>query len=259
MMLESKAFSRGIAAMEDKDLDISFAGLKNSSTSFLRFTQIKDGNTISGKALAFLRCTILLWPSLPRTFNMLSEIAGKSKSMEDKNAGDEAMRWAERHISNHSNCEASRSPKHSISQGHAPNNIEVLAVCRSRMSSPQFLFLLMSQRWLCQLQLSTTGVQNVHRELTRQFWSSTVKKKPHVRRTRILRTVLDVWLASTSRSMRQAVLTNHLPPQTTTCSTVTVSGDSNWRGFHVKELCQHSTGVLVASSQPNALVREGNL
>ena len=45
MMLESKAFSRGIAAMEDKDLDISFAGLKNSCTYFLRFTQIKDGNT----------------------------------------------------------------------------------------------------------------------------------------------------------------------------------------------------------------------
>ena len=157
MMLESKAFSRGIAAMGDKDLDISFAGLKNSCTYFLRFTQIKDGNPISGKALAFLRCTILLWPSLPRTFNMLSEIAGKSKSMEDKKAGDEAMRWAERLISNHSNCEASRSPFHSITQGHAPNNIEVLAVCRSRMSSPQFLILLVSQRWLCQLQLSNNG------------------------------------------------------------------------------------------------------
>ena len=36
MLLESKAFSRGIAAMEDKDLHISFAGLKNSSTFFLR-------------------------------------------------------------------------------------------------------------------------------------------------------------------------------------------------------------------------------
>ena len=128
MMLESKAFSSGTAATEDKDLDISFAGLKNSSTSFLRFTQIKDGNTISGKALAFLRCTMLLRPSLPRTFNMLSEIAGKSKSMEDKKAGDEAMRWAERHTSNHGNCEASRSPIQSITQGHAPNNIEVLAV-----------------------------------------------------------------------------------------------------------------------------------
>ena len=49
---------------------------------------------------------------------MLPEIARKSKSMEDKKAGDEAMRWAERHISNHSNCEASRSPLHSITQGH---------------------------------------------------------------------------------------------------------------------------------------------
>ena len=136
MMLESKAFSRGIAAMEGKDLDISFAGLKNSSTYFLRFTQIKDGNPISDQALAFLRCTILLRPSLPRTFNMLSEIARKSKSMEDKNAGDEAMRWAERHTSNHSNCEASRSPTHSITQGHAPKNIEVLAVCSSKLSSP---------------------------------------------------------------------------------------------------------------------------
>ena len=176
MMLESEAFSRGTAAMEGKQLDISFAGLKNSSTYFLRLTQITDGNHISDRALAFLRCTMLLRTSLPRISNMLLEIARKSKSMEDKNAGDEAIRWAERHISNHSNCEASRSPKHSISQGHAPNNIEVLAVCRSRMSSPQFLFLLMSQRWLCQLQLSTTGVQNVHREWTRQFWSSTVKK-----------------------------------------------------------------------------------
>ena len=125
MMLESKAFSRGIAAMEDKDLDISCAGLKNSPTFFLSFTQIKDGN--SDKALAFLRCTILL------------------KSMEDKKAGDEAMRWEERHISNHTYCEASRSPIHSITQGHAPNNIEVLAACSSRLSSPQFLFLIMSQ------------------------------------------------------------------------------------------------------------------
>ena len=81
MMLESKAFSSGIAATEDKDLDISFAGLKNSCTYFLRFTQIKDGNTISGKALAFLRCTILLTTSLPRISNMLLEIARKSKSM----------------------------------------------------------------------------------------------------------------------------------------------------------------------------------
>ena len=97
MMLESKAFSRGIAAMGDKDLDISFAGLKNSSTSFLRFTQIKDGNPISDKALAFLRCTILLWPSLPKNFQHAVrtrrevEVNGRQES---RRRGDEVGREA---------------------------------------------------------------------------------------------------------------------------------------------------------------------
>ena len=214
---------------------------------------------ISDQALAFLRCTILLRPSLPRTFNMLSEIERKSKSMEDKNAGDEAMRWAERHISNHSNCEASRSPKHSMSLKvtlrrtsrywqFAGHGCQVLNFC----------FLLMSQRWLCQLQLSTTGVQNVHREWTRKFWSSTVTKTTR-------------WKDSYSSDGAGCVAGFNESFHETSCSDQSHAstddhmfngdcvGDSNWRGFHVKELCQHSTGVLVASSQPNALVREGNL
>ena len=141
---------------------------------------------------------------------------------------------------------------------HAPNNIEVLAVCRSRMSSPQFLILLVSQRWLYQLQLSTTGVQNVHREWTRQFWSSTVTKTTR-------------WKDSYSSHGAGCVAGFNESFHETSCSDQLLAsmddhmfngdcvGDSNWRGFHVKGLCQHSTGVLVASSQPNAFVREGTL
>ena len=66
--------------MEDKDLDISFASLKNSCTSFFRFTQTKR---VTKPSLVF-GCTILLRPSLPRTFNMLSETQGSGSQWETR-------------------------------------------------------------------------------------------------------------------------------------------------------------------------------
>ena len=186
---------------------------------------------------------------------MLSEIARKWKSMGDKKAGDEATRWAGRHIQNHSNCcESSRSPRHSITQGHAPNNIEVLAVCSSRLSSPQFMFLLMSQRWLCQLQLSTTGGQHV-RELARKFWSSTITKT--TRSKDLYSSDSAGYVAGFNESFHETSCSDHsLASMDDHMFNGDCFGDSHWRGFTSKNSVKIRQEFLLRLHSPIRLLEK---
>lgn len=176
IILEATATAQGFEALQDKTVDISYSGLRNSSTYLLAFMDLKRKHGISNTALSLLRLCVLLRPSMSRVSKMLSELAQKTKSPEDRKAAREASLWLAAYVSEHSNTDGSKIPIHAITQSHAQNNFELLATCSASLSSIQFLMLLIGQRWLSQIKLGTEGLRSTHEEMTKLFWTSTVTK-----------------------------------------------------------------------------------
>lgn len=182
-LLESNATKRGIEGIVDRTLDVSFSGLKNSSTYLMLFAELKRKHAITDPALTLLRLCIMMRASLPRVSRMLGEIAQRTKSDLDRKAAREAGLWCAAYVCEHSNTDSTKIPIHAVTQSHAQNNLELLAACTASLSGPQFLMVIMGQRWVSQLKLGTEGLRSTHKALTKLFWERTVLKSNRSKET----------------------------------------------------------------------------